>query len=215
MAPRTLLCYGDSNTHGTAPMRQILQRERFGPGARWPGVMAAALAPDWHVVEAGLPGRTTSLPDPVLGAHMNGLAVLPAILASAAPIDLVVLMLGTNDLKYRFQMPPLEIGVCLENLVLAVKHSIAGPAGAAPGLLVVAPAPVIEAGCLAEVFEGAGKKAPQLAAHYAAVAERHGAGFFDAGSVIAVSPIDGVHLDADAHLALGRAIAGVVQTTLV
>jgi lysophospholipase L1-like esterase len=212
--PRTVLCYGDSNTHGTVPMRQILERERFGPDARWPGVMAGALGPGWHVVEAGLPGRTTSLPDPVMGAHINGLAVLPAVLASAAPVDLVVLMLGTNDLKRRFQMPALEIAVCLENLLLAVGQSIAGPGGAAPRRLVVAPAPVTETGCLAEIFEGAERQAPKLAGHYAAVAERHGAEFFDAGGVVAVSPVDGVHLDAGAHAALGRALADAARATL-
>jgi lysophospholipase L1-like esterase len=210
MPVRTVLCYGDSNTHGTVPMRDLLHRERHGPQERWPGVLAACLGSDWLVVEAGLPGRTTTHPDPVIGDHMNGLAVLPAVLGSAAPVDLVVMMLGTNDLKHRFQMPPVEIAVCIERLVLGVANSFCGPERRAPGLLLVAPPPVVETGCLAEVFEGGAAKAARLGRIYREVAERHGVAFLDAGRLIAVSEVDGVHFDADAHAGLGQAVAAAV-----
>jgi lysophospholipase L1-like esterase len=207
---RTVLVYGDSNSHGTEPMPDILSGGRLGPGARWPGVMAAQLGPDWRLVEEALPGRTTVLPDPISGIHKNGLAILPAVLESHAPIDLVVLMLGTNDLKARFQMPPLEVAVGLEQLVRHIAQDTTGPDGRAPKLLVIAPPPVEEAGCLAEVFEGAAAKSRRLAGYYAAVADRWGAAFFDAGGVIAPSALDGVHFDAAAHAALGRAVAQAV-----
>ena len=81
------------------PMATLEDAGRWGPAERWPGVLAAELGAGWRVVEEGLPGRTTVYPDPIAGVHKNGLALLPAALESHRPIDLVVLMLGTNDLQ--------------------------------------------------------------------------------------------------------------------
>jgi lysophospholipase L1-like esterase len=209
--PRTLLCYGDSNTHGTMPMARLMDMGRYGPEARWPGVLQADLGSGWRVIEEGLPGRTTVHPDPISGVHKNGLAVLPAVLESHRPLDLVVLMLGTNDLKHRFGVPAVEIAVSVEHLVLATLRSGTGPGAAAPAVLLVAPPPVLEAGCLAEVFEGGAAKSARLAGFCAEVAMRHGIGFLDAGQHIESSPLDGVHFDAEAHFALGRAVAGTVR----
>jgi lysophospholipase L1-like esterase len=211
MAERVVLAYGDSNTHGTAPMATLEEMPRLGPAERWPGVMAAGLGAGWRVVEEGLPGRTTVHPDPVSGVHKNGLAVLPAVLESHLPIDLVVLMLGTNDLKWRFQVPAVEIGESVSLLVRAVLQSIAGPAAGPPKLLLVAPPPVLEAGCLAEIFQGAAEKSKRLAAVYADIGRRHGVPVFDAGSVVTSSALDGVHYDAAEHARLGRALAAEVR----
>jgi len=208
--PRTLLCFGDSNTHGTRPMADRDDRRRLGPAARWPGVCAARLAPAWRVVEEGLPGRTTVHADPIEGAHLNGLAGLPMALGSHAPIDLVVLMLGTNDLKARFAVPAEDVARGCERLVETVAASDAGSDRAPPALLIVAPPPILEAGWLAPMFAGGAAKSRGLAPLYAALADRHGAGFLDAGTVVASSPLDGVHFDADAHRALGEAVAQAV-----
>jgi lysophospholipase L1-like esterase len=208
---RTVLVYGDSNSHGTAPMPTLLDMKRFGPDVRWPGIMAKALGPGWRLVEEALPGRTTVHPDPISGIHKNGLAVLPAALESHLPIDLVILMLGTNDLKVRFQLPPVEIAVGVEQLVRHIRQSWAGPGGKPPSLLLICPPAVIEAGCLAEVFAGAEPKSRRLAGFYAEVAARWGAAFLDAGAVIGPSPVDGVHFDEAAHSALGARVAEVVK----
>lgn len=207
---RVVLCYGDSNTHGTAPMDSLADRRRLARAERWPGVLAAELGAGWHVIEEGLPGRTTVHPDPVEGEWKNGLAVLPAILDSHFPIDLVVLMLGTNDLKPRFNVPPVQIGTSIERLLRTVRASEAGPGGAAPRVLLIAPAPVVEEGSLAEVFAGGPARAG-LAGPYAEAARRHGAAFLDAAPVWTVSPVDGVHFDAAEHGKLGRAVAAVVR----
>ena len=161
--------------------------------------------------EEGLPGRTTVHPDPIEGVHKNGLAVLPAILESHRPIDVVVLMLGTNDLKHRFQVPVVEIGESVGLLVQAIRHSYCGPGMAQPAVLLVAPPPVLEAGCLAEIFEGGAVKSQRLAETYAGVAKHHGVAFLDAGEVIVSSPLDGVHFDADEHAKLGRAVAAALR----
>ena len=208
---RTVLVYGDSNSYGTKPMPRLLAAERFGPETRWPGVMAEALGEGWHLVEEGLPGRTTVHPDPISGVHKNGLAVLPAVLESHAPIDLVILMLGTNDLKARFGLPPVEIAVGVEKLVRHIRQDFTGPGGAAPALLLVCPPVAIEAGCLAEIFAGAEPKARRLPGFYRDVAARWGAAFLDAGEVIGPSPLDGVHFEAEDHVRLGRRVAEAVK----
>lgn len=211
MGERVILTYGDSNTHGTVPMATLEDSGRFGPGERWPGVLAAELGAGWRVVEEGLPGRTTVLPDPIEGVHKNGLAVLPAILESHLPVDLVVLMLGTNDLKWRFQVPAVEIGESVSALIRALHHSVAGPGGKAPAVLLVAPPPVTEAGCLADIFAGGTEKSRRLAEVYAGIARRHGIEMLDAGAVIRTSAVDGVHFDAAEHGKLGRAVAAKVR----
>ena len=204
---RTVLCYGDSNTHGTCPMNDLQDVRRLDRAGRWPGRMASALGPDWQVIEEGHPGRTTVHPDPIEGVHKNGLAVLPAILETHRPLDCVVLMLGTNDLKARFSVSPLDIALAVERLVHTIGQSGAGPGGGAPAVLLIGPPPIREIGFLADMFRGGESKSQQLAAHYRAVAARNGTGFLDAGSIIEPDPSEGIHLDAAAHRALGRAIA--------
>ena len=210
MGEKTVLCYGDSNTHGTVPLRVLGESRRLGPRERWPGVLAGELEPAWRVIEEGHGGRTTVHPDPVTGAHKNGLAVLPAILESHRPLDIVVIMLGTNDLKRRFNMPAIEIGESVAQLVLATLRSGCGPDGGAPEILLIAPPPVLEAGVLAEIFEGAAEKSERLGPVFVAVAEKLGVGFLDAGEVIVSSPVDGVHFDAAEHAKLGRAVAAAL-----
>lgn len=210
MSIRTVMCYGDSNTHGTMPMKTREDLGRFGPEARWPGVMAAVLGPGWRVIEEGLPGRTTVLPDPIGGAHKNGLAVLPAALGSHRPLDLVILMLGTNDMKRRFQVPAVEMADSLAALIATIRASRAGPGGGPPAILLIAPPPVLEAGCLAEIFGGGAAKSTALGQVYAEVARREGVAFLDASAVIASSALDGVHFDAGEHAKLGRALADTV-----
>lgn len=116
-------------------------------------------------------------------------------------------MLGTNDLKQKFSVPPVEIGQSIALLLDTLARSAMGPAGSPPRVLLVAPVPVEEVGCLGEMFTGAAGKSRSLAPLYAAMAARFGADFLDAGEVIAVSPVDGIHFDAAAHAALGHAIA--------
>lgn len=212
MSERVVLAFGDSNTHGTVPMATLEDTGRFGPTERWPGVCAAALGAGWRVIEEGLPGRTTVHPDPIEGVHKNGLAVLPALLETHRPIDLVVVMLGTNDLKQRFAVSALDIGQSASLLLHTIRHSYMGPGSGQPRMLLVAPMPIEEVGCLAEMFTGGAEKSRQVASHYARVATHHGAAFLDAGEVIAVSPVDGIHFDAAAHAALGRAIAAKIES---
>ena len=161
---KTLLCYGDSNTHGTLPLDETGILHRLGPDERWPGIVRQRLGADWFVVEEGLGGRTTVLDDPIDGVHKNGLRGLPIALESHQPIDLVVLMLGTNDLKTRFAMTAIDIAranaVLVERILGAVAHGPGGKAG--PNVLLVAPPLVIEEGRQAEIRAGGAAKAERL-----------------------------------------------------
>jgi lysophospholipase L1-like esterase len=205
----TILCYGDSNTHGAVPMRAFTDGGRFGHGERWVSVMRQTLGADWWVVEEGLPGRTTVLDDPLEGAHKNGLATLAPILESHRPIDVVAIALGTNDLKMRFGMPPTDIAAGAGILVETVRN-VLRPPGEQPKILLIAPPPILEVGCLADMFAGGAAKSRHFGRHYGALAKMMGVGFLDLGALIASSPVDGIHFDLDAHRALGPAVAKAV-----
>jgi lysophospholipase L1-like esterase len=136
---RTILCFGDSNTHGTRPMPSLDGAGRFGHEARWPSVTGKALGPEFEVINEGHPGRTTVHDDPMSHAPRNGRHVLPVILESHKPIDLVVMMLGSNDLKTMFNLVPQDIALGASLLVKMILQGDASPAGKAPQVLLVCP----------------------------------------------------------------------------
>jgi len=210
MADRTILCFGDSNTHGTRAMRFIGDRRRFEYAQRWPSVMAASLGPEYEVINEGHPARTAVFDDPVEGKHKNGLRAIQMLLESHRPIDLVIVMLGTNDVKPRFSASPIDIALGLERLVRTIKASDAGPDGAGPKVLLVSPVPVEESGVLAPIFAGSPAKSHALAPMLDAVAKRQEVGFIDLAPIASVDMVDGVHLSADALDAIGQVMAGKV-----
>lgn len=211
---RTILCFGDSNTHGTKPMPDLNGAGRFDHAARWPSVMGQALGQGFEVISEGHPGRTTVHDDPMEGDYRNGIRVLPALLESHKPLDLVILKLGTNDLKNCFHFSPADIAFCLDRLIRLIRGFGAGPNGGAPEVLVIAPPPILETGCLAEMFAGGEAKSHRLAGTIEAMTTRMNAGFFDAGKIIQVSPMDGIHYEAEAQVTLGLAMAEVVRDHL-
>ena len=207
---RTLLCYGDSNTHGQIPGKGPL--DRFGPHERWPGVMRGALGGVWYVIEEGLSGRTTVHDDPIEGVHKNGHTYLRPCLQSHAPLDLVIVMLGTNDLKVRFNVPPSEVAMGVGVLVHDIRDLATRADASQPEIMIVSPPPMLED--LKEwesVFAGAPEKSRRLALELERLADSLECHFFDAGSVANCHPDDGFHLGAQAHRALGLALAQEVE----
>lgn len=209
---RTVLCFGDSNTHGTLPMEHMDDRRRLGRQERWPGVVAGQLGSSFHVIEEGLPGRTTVHPDPIEGDHKEGHVGLMIALETHRPIDLVVLLLGTNDLKPRFAVTSADIAVSLEKLVSLVRSSDCGPDFAAPDVLLISPPRILETGCLADKFTGGAAKSDALGSLVRRTAERCSCRFLDAATIISSSPVDGIHFDSAEHEQLGNAIAAEVMT---
>jgi lysophospholipase L1-like esterase len=209
---RVVLCYGDSNTHGSPPMPDWTGRTpRHGRHVRWPGVLARALGAGWHVVEEGLPGRTTVHDDPIEGEYRNGLRPLQAILESHKPVDLVVLCLGVNDLKSRFGLTANDIARGVERLATVIRGLPVGPGQRAPEVLILVPPPIVEAGVLAEIFAGNAATSQGFAAEYRKVAGRLGVPCLDLGPVAVVDPLDGVHFDAAGHAAIGAAVAAEIR----
>jgi lysophospholipase L1-like esterase len=206
---KTILCYGDSNTWGYNPT----DAGRYPRDVRWTGVLARELGDGYHVIEEGLNGRTTVWDDPIEG-YKNGHDYLIPCLETHRPIDLVVLMLGTNDLKVRFSVSAYDIANSVGVLVDVIHKSAAGPDGGAPQVLLMAPPPVARLTEFAEMFEGAVEKSRKLGEHYRRVAGERGCAFLDAGSVIVSSDLDGIHFDPPEHAKLGRAVAERVKELL-
>lgn len=210
----TLLTFGDSNTHGTPPIVERGEYRRFGRGVRWPTVTHAALGADWELVEEGLPGRTAQYDDPVMGDIMNGRPALRMALQSHGPIDVMTLMLGTNDVKTRFATEPAQVVAGIAGLLDVAQSLEYQTRHGGFRILLICPPPVVEAGPIATEFWGGAERSRALAPLYADLAQSRGAGFLDAGKVIKVSPIDGVHFDEAAHAKLGAAVAQAVTALL-
>ena len=166
---------------------------------------------DGHVViEEGLCGRTTVWDDPIED-YRNGKEYLIPCLRSHKPIDLVVIMLGTNDLKARFSLPACDIAAGAGVLVDIVAKSETGPSDGTPEVLLVAPPPIAELGSSTEMFAGGSVKSATLSRHFRLVAGERGCALLDAAEVITSSDVDGIHLDAAEHRKLGSAIADRVK----
>lgn len=215
--PRTILVFGDSITWGWLPKDPIVPTVRHAEEDRWPVIMGAALGEGYTVVTEGLSGRTTNIEDPTAPGLMNGADYLDAALMSHEPIDLVVIMLGTNDTKTYLDRTPLEIGLGMGELVNIVQEGsgLGWYEYGAPEVLVISPPPLgaeIDPGA-AEQFEGGNEKIAALPSIYALIAEAAGARFFDAATVVDTSHVgaDGIHLIAEGNKALGAAVAAEVE----
>jgi lysophospholipase L1-like esterase len=209
---KTILCFGDSNTWGYRPDGT----GRFDWEVRWPGILQRELSGAARIIEEGLNARTTVFDDSVEGVSIsrNGSRHLPVLLESHRPLDLVIIFLGVNDLKRRFDVTPFEIAQGAAELVGIVNRSIAGAEGRAPRTLLICPPPVKVLNASADLFEGAITKSAELARHFAWQAGRSGCEFLDAGEVVSLSPMDGIHLDAEAHLLLGIKVTELVRGML-
>ena len=209
---RTIVCFGDSNTHGADP---TVVGTRLPRNERWPRVMARALGEEYEVIEEGLNGRCTIWDSPIEPGR-NGLTYLEPCLLSHKPVDLVTIMLGTNDLKTAYDLRAADIAVGAARLVDAARRTLSGPDDTPPKVLLVSPVPIGEITRKSEVW-GFGEsydKSRELARLYAVTAENYGVGFFDAGSVAQTHPADGIHLDATACAKLGPAMAEAVKAEL-
>jgi lysophospholipase L1-like esterase len=166
--------------------------------------------PEFWVVEEGQNGRTTCREDPVEGDR-NGLRQVLPILESHKPLDMVVLMLGTNDLKPRFNPLPYDIAWGAQRLVRAIQDSRTGPNEQSPQVLMICPPPTRDVPGFTHIFGNTQELSKKLAPWYREFALERGAAFLDADTVISASRADGIHLDPEAHLRLAEAVARIVR----
>jgi len=209
----TVVCFGDSNTWGCPPHARDDGEppHRIAFGKRWPNVMGADLGPGVRVIEEGLSGRTSVFDDAIEGVHKNGARTLIAAVESHAPMEVFVIMLGTNDFKDQFSNSAFNSARGVLTLIQMIKgHYALIERG--PEILVVAPAAISEEA--EPAMWGDGFRRCENHAHYLEqVASRTGCFYFDANRVVRVGS-DGIHLDESAHADLGKAAAREVGAIL-
>lgn len=208
-----ILVYADSLSWGIIPKT----RERLEFDQRWPGVLEIELNRTGRmvrVIEDCLNGRRTVWDDPFKPGR-NGLNGLAQRVEIHSPLSLVILMLGTNDFQSMHPHNAWHSSQGIATLVTTIRQAPIEPQMPVPPILIVAPPPIdAPKGPLAARFEGGARKCVGLADAYRETAAALDCHFYDAGSVTPVSRVDGIHLDEDQHLSLGRAMVSVVSPLL-
>ena len=207
---KTILCFGDSNTWGSCAAKE----ERYDEHTRWGSRLRDLLGSGYWVVEEGQGGRTTVWDDPVEN-RMAGITYLWPCMESHHPIDLVIIMLGTNDCKPYFGVNAQNIAASAGRLVDMVQRSNFGPGKTAPKVLLISPIRLYDTGFAPHMIdEAAAEKSKGFPAAFKATAEQLGCYFLDAAEVAEPDPADGIHLDAKGHAALGQAVYEKVKEIL-
>ncbi|VAW15598.1 Arylesterase [hydrothermal vent metagenome] len=209
---KSILCYGDSLTWGAVP-----GGARHSYAERWPTVLGQELgANKVHVVAEGLGGRNTVFDDFSAAADRNGARILPTLLATHQPLDCVIIMLGTNDMKPFVAGSAPAAARGMKRLVEIIRTFPWFDGFKVPEIVLVAPPHCVKTGNvdLGPIFAGAPEQSAKLALEYQRVAVETGCEFFDAASVAVASPVDGVHLDAKNTIAIGKALAPLVKNIL-
>jgi lysophospholipase L1-like esterase len=207
---KRILCFGDSNTWGYNGETC----ERFDENTRWTAVLAKSLGEKYTVIEEGQNGRTTVWDDPV-ECDKNGLKYLPPCLESHAPLDMVIIMLGTNDLKNRFNVGPCEIAISVAQLAAAAKSPKYGREGRAPAVILLSPIHIgaIEKSRFSYMFDrSCAEKSKQFAPFYKQIADEAGCLFYDAATVAGPDESDYLHMDPGGHKALGEMLAREISS---
>lgn len=205
MKKKRILCFGDSNTWGQIPGLV----GRFSEEERWPGVLQKLLGEEYTVIEEGYNGRTTVWDDPVEG-RLAGITYFLPCLESQAPLDVVIIALGVNDLKTRFGASAGTIAASLERYFDVLKY--APLHGSDPKVLIMSPALVDPSyrdfPLFRQIFgKDADVRSRELAEQYREVAQQHGADFLDAAQYAEADPADGIHIDKASHARLAAAVA--------
>jgi len=209
---KTVLAFGDSLTWGYDPVTG----SRHARENRWPATLAEALGGRAEVVAEGLNGRTTAFDDHLADCDRNGAQILPTVLDTHKPLDLVIILLGTNDLKPAVHGQAISAKNGIKKLVSVVRHHDWALEVEGPGVLIVAPPPFCDAANpeFAATFGRSIEDSHMLGSLYADLADELECGFFDAATVAKTSPLDGIHLDAENTKAVGKALAPVVSLML-
>jgi len=221
----TVLCFGDSNTWGISP-----SGHRYNEAERWATLLSTKLSSklaaqfanklvgEYRVIEAGQPNRTLvhnapfSVDESV--GNISGIRYLKPYLLEFQP-EVILLMLGTNDLKKRFKLCATEIAQGMYQLALSTLNFKYADKNVVPQVLIVSPPPIYEVAAYVKIYAGAAVKSQQLAMHYGDVAQRLNCAFFDAGSVIQSCSNEGIHWQVEQHAILAEALSDKVAKLLM
>lgn len=207
---KTVLCYGDSNTYGYDPLTGL----RYPENVRWTGRLKALLGDEYRVIEEGCNGRTTIFDDPLEG-WKNGLGYLRPCLNSHKPVDIVIMMLGSNDLKEIFHASPEQIAEGAKILVKVIQDFTREKQGFESRIILVSP-PEIGEGIRYSPFygsfhENAIKRSREFPQWYRKAAEEFHCIFFNAAEYIQPSREDSLHLAPESHARLAEEFCRVIE----
>jgi lysophospholipase L1-like esterase len=207
---KSILCYGDSITWGYNPK----DGSRYPFLERWPGILQQELAGRARIVEEGLNGRTVATDDPA-HPNRNGLAMFAPLLESHAPLDIVIIMLGTNDCAPCYGLTSGRIAINCSRMIVEARASLAGPGGGAPNIVLIAP-PLFGSlnPYLALFYTGGEATSRGLGEAYRVIASWFDCAFLDAAQVAAASGIDGIHLEPPEQRKLALAVKAIVDPML-
>lgn len=211
---RHIICYGDSNTHGY----RAADDGRFDETERWPRLLETMLGDHYLVLEEGLSGRTTCFTDPI-HEGLSGLDYIYPCLMSHEPVDLLIIMLGTNDTKERFGSSAACIALGLKRLIAKAIAATDCWRDKNPNILIVVPKNIEKeyetTAVGATMGRGCAEKSEGLAAEYKKIADLMGCHYFDANTVVAENnKIDYMHLTAEGHRTLASALAHMIPDIL-
>ena len=203
---KSVLCYGDSNTYGYDPK----SGGRYPGNVRWTGILKNLLGPGYRIIEEGCNGRTTVITDPE-EPWKNGESYLRACLNTHKPVDIVILMLGSNDLKKAYNASPKDIAAGAGKLVSIIKEFCGRKQSFIPQIILVSPPHIgegIESSAFSHSFAyDAVERSKGLAPEYERTAKELGCIFLDAAAVAEASEEDSLHLSAESHRALAAALS--------
>ena len=201
---KTIVCFGDSNTWGYDAQHDC----RFPENIRWTGILRNLLGRNYKIIEEGLSGRTSVMDDPLFEG-LNGLTYIGPCLLSHSPIELVVIMLGTNDTKERFALTSYNIAQGISRIAKKAKLSMAGLNKGYTKVLVISP-PIIGKSyrhtAIGEAMgERCAEKSAQLAEYLEPMLKDEGIHFLNA-AMIPMNEIDYMHLDEEGHKLLAQLV---------
>lgn len=208
---KTILCYGDSNTYGYIPENGL----RYPADVRWTGCLQNALGAEYRIIEEGCNGRTTVHDDPIDG-WKNGISYLMPCLYSHKPVDIIILMLGSNDMKVNFNATADDAANGVARIIDIMKSFTLDRQGYVPQIILVSP-PVISEAVLKGPFVGtfdekSVSESRRFSSCYRNVADEKACIFADAAMVIEPSEVDGLHLSADSHSKLADALSKIIKS---
>ena len=190
---KRIMIFGDSNTWGWNPCNDLVSPlQRWDDDVRWAGVMQKELGEDFVVIPEGLNGRTSVWDDPIEEYRCGKDQIIPC-LDTWAPLDLVIIMVGTNDLKVRYTVSAQDIANGVGIIVDKTLHQVGAN------------------GVFGEMFGGNVEKSKKMPQFFEGVAKTYGVEYLDAGTLVKSSEEDGLHMQADQHEILGKAVADIVK----
>ncbi len=209
---KRIICFGDSNTWGYNPV----DGSRYDENTRWPMVLERLLGDDYQIIEEAQNGRTIANPDPWEWGCKCGLDYVVPMVESHVPFDMLIIMLGSNDLKKKFSLPAADIAGSLQNMLMKTKSFLQYKCNADPKILIVSP-PHLGEGVADSIFgEFFGGKetvenSKRMAFWYKQVADQFGCEFFDASTVCKAGDVDHLHIMPEGHKALAEGIYNLIK----